>query len=299
MIFCVFSFNRGQFLRNCVNSIESCAPDSRIIVFDDNSDDPDTVKVLQDIKTRHTLLQPGHSSKHHLGGLYGNMQSALEYCSDEELVCYLQDDTQIVRPLAADTITAINEAFDRLPRLGFLHPCFIRGINRLRGAEYIFDSDTKLYYRAPTERSAGRFFSALLIMKPGRLRESGWRFESSEPKNNQQAEALFQPMGYLFSPFAMWLPEVPAYRGKKKTLGLKLAEKKRGCGYFPFKQMTPRQVEAMHHRPSSEIPYAEDFLDCIPASPKKPWAYNPLTDTGWMKTLNQLEISVRRLVSRR
>ena len=299
MIFCVFSFNRGQFLRNCINSIESCAPDSRIIVFDDNSDDPDTVAVLQDIKTRHTLVQPGHSSQHHLGGLYGNMQSALEYCSDEELVCYLQDDTQIVRPLAADTITTINEAFDRLPRLGFLHPCFIRGINRTRGAKYLYDSDTNLYYRAPTTRSSGRFFSALLIMKPRRLLESGWRFESSEPKNNRQAEKIFQPMGYLFFPFAMWLPEVPAYRGKRKTLGLKLAEKKRRCGYYPFKQMTTRQVEAMHHRPSSEIPYAEDFLECIPASPKKPWAYNPLTDTGWIKTLNQLEISARRLLSRK
>lgn len=299
MIFCVFSFNRGQFLRNCIESIESCAADSSVIVFDDNSDDPDTIKFLEDIKTRHTLVQPGHSSQHHLGGLYGNMQSALEYCRDEELVCYLQDDTQLVRPITADTISAVNEAFDQLPRLGFLHPCFIRGINRARGAKYIFDSDTNLYYRAPTERSAGRFFSALLIMKPRRLLESGWRFESSEPKNNRQAEKLFQPMGYLFSPFAMWLPEVPAYRGKRKTLGLKLAEKKRGCGYFPFKQMTARQIEAMHHRSSSEIPYAEDFLECIPESPKKPWAYNPLTDTGWIKTLNQLEINVRKLLGRR
>lgn len=299
MIFCVFSFNRGQFLRNCINSIESCAPGSRVIVFDDNSDDPDTVETLEDIKTRHTLVRPGHRSQHHLGGLYGNMQSALEYCHDAELVCYLQDDTQIVRPITADTINTINETFDDLPRLGFLHPCFIRGINRTRGAEYTFDSDARLYYRAPTKRSAGRFFSALLIMKPQRLIQAGWRFESSEPRNNRQAENLFQPMGYLFAPFAMWLPEVPAYRGKKKTLGLKLAEKKRGCGYFPFKQMTTQQVEAMQNRPSGEIPYAEDFLECIPASPKKPWAYNPLTDTGWMKTLNQVEINFKKLLNRK
>jgi hypothetical protein len=299
MIFCVFSFNRGQFLLNCIQSIENCASDSKIIVFDDNSDDPETIDILQDIETNHKIVQPGHSSQHHLGGLYGNMQSALEYCKDEELVCYLQDDTQLVHPLTEDSVTIINEAFSRLPRLGFLHPCFIRGINKKRGARYLYDLDSKLYFRTSSKRSAGRFFSALLIMKPDRLLKSGWRFESSEPKNNLQAETLFQPMGYLFSPIAMWLPEVPAYRGKRKTLGLKLAERRRGCGYFPFKQMTVEQIEALNNRPSSEIPYAEDFLECIPENPKKPWRYNPLTGAGWMKTLNQLEISAGRIFKRR
>ncbi len=298
MIFCVFSFNRGQFLQNCIQSIENCAVHSKIIVFDDNSDDPETIKVLRDIETSHTVLQPGHSSQHHLGGLYGNMQSALEYCKDEELVCFLQDDTQLVRPLTEHDIAFINKAFHDLPRLGFLHPCFIRGINRVRGAEYLYDQDSTLYFRAPTKRSSGRFFSALLIMKPERLLKSGWKFKSSEPNNNLQAENMFQPMGYLFSPFAMWLPEVPAYRGKRKTLGLKLAEKKRGCGYFPFRQMTVEQIEALAKRPSSALPYAENFLECIPESPKKPWSYNPLTDTGWIKTLNQIEISVRRILRR-
>lgn len=298
MIFCVFSFNRGQFLQNCIQSIENCAAQSKIIVFDDNSDDPETINTLNAIKNRHTVVQPGHISQHHLGGLYGNMQSALEYCKDEELVCYLQDDTQIVRSLTDCDINLINDAFKRLPRLGFIHPCFIRGINKTRGAQYLYDPESKLYFRGPTKRSAGRFFSALLILKPARLLESGWRFQSSEPKNNQQAETMFQPMGYLFSPFAMWLPEVPAYRGKRKTLGLKLAERKRGCGFFPFSLMSAEQIDLLNHRSTEIIPYAEDFLECFPVTPKKPWAYNPLTDMGWIKTLNQLEISFRKILKR-
>jgi len=298
MIFCVFSFNRGLFLQNCIQSIENCAAQSKIIVFDDDSDDPETIEVLQQIKTKHTVIQPGHSSKHHLGGLYGNMQSALEYCRDEELVCYLQDDTQIVRPLTEQDRTILNETFSRLPGLGFLHPCFMKGINRARGARYIYDPDSNLYFRGPTKRSAGRFFSALLIMKPARLLASGWQFNSSEPLNSQQAETLFQSMGYLFSPFAMWLPEVPAYRGKRKTLGLKLAEKRHGCGFYPFQLMTAEQVSALNNRPHTNFPYAEDFLQCTPETPKKPWAYGSLAGTGWMKTLNQLEISTRRIFKR-
>lgn len=295
MIFCVFSYNRGQFLRNCIDSIELCAPQSKIIVFDDDSDDPETIETLDQVRIDHQVVQPGHRSRHHLGGLYGNMQTALEYCQDEDLLCYLQDDTQLVRAISEHDIDFIRNAFEKLPGLGFLHPCFIRGINRTRGARYIYDDQSSLYFREPTRRSTGRFFSALLITKPQRLRTMGWKFKSSEPENSRQAESMFQPMGYLFSPFAMWLPEVPAYRGKKKTLGLRLAEKKRGCGFYPFKKMTPAQIEAMNQRSSRDIPFAEDFLECIDKTPPKPWAYNPLTGTGWLKNLNQLEVSLYRL----
>ena len=299
MIFCVFSFNRAQFLKNCIQSIENCAAQSKIIIFDDNSDEPETIEFLKQVKIKHTVLQPGHSSRHHLGGLYGNMQSALEYCRDEELVCYLQDDTQLVRPITETDLRIIRDVFQRLPRLGFIHPCFMKDINRIRGESYAYDEDAGLYFRGPTKRSSGRFFSALLIMQPQRLLQSGWHFETSEPLNNQQAETLFLPMGYLFSPFAMWLPEVPAYRGKRKTLGLKLAEKKRGCGYYPYRLMTMQQIEALNDRKPSVLPIAEDFLSCTPSTPPRPWAFNPLTGTGWMKTLNNLEISLRRLFKRR
>jgi hypothetical protein len=37
--FCVFSYNRGRFLQNCVRSIELCAPGQPITVYDDGSDD--------------------------------------------------------------------------------------------------------------------------------------------------------------------------------------------------------------------------------------------------------------------
>lgn len=297
MIFCVFSFNRGEFLQNCIDSIEHCAPQSSIIVFDDNSVDPKTIQILHSIRSRHKVIQHDHRSRHHLGGLYGNMQSALDYCKDEELVCFLQDDTQLIRPITDNDITVINQTFEQLPKLGFIHPCFIRGINKFRGAHYEYSRESNLYFRGQTNRSAGRFFSALLIMKPTRLLAAGWNFRYSEPENNRQAQALFQPMGYLFSPFAMWLPEVPAYRGKKKTIGLKLAERKRKCGFYPFKLMSTGQVENLSKRESSVLPYAEDFLQCVNHTPAKPWAYNPLTGSGWLKNLNQLEVSLRRLFS--
>ena len=223
------------------------------------------------------------------------MQRAYEMYQQEELVCYLQDDTQIVRPLSPVDFERIRTAFNTEPTLGFLNPCFIRGINFTKGAQYNYDSELKLYFRKPSQRSSGTFFSALLIMKPDRLTAAGWTFEGSEPANNRLASTHFREMGYLFAPFAMWLPEVPAYRGKKKTLGLKLAEKKRRCGYYPFQPMTEAEIKTLESRNPAKLPIAEDFLGCGENEPPKPWAYNPLTNTGWIKTLNQVEVSLRRL----
>lgn len=300
MIFCVFSFNRGRYLENCIDSIEACAPGHSIIIFDDNSDDPDTVRILDRYRQQHKVVQPAQDdhSSHHLGGLYGNMQRAYEECKDADLVCYLQDDTQMVRPLDETDLSDLEEAFAKAPSLAFINPCFIRGINFTKGATYRFDEKLKLYFRERSNRSSGTYFSALLIMKPARLRNAQWSFAHSEPANNQAAAGQFMPMGYLFSPFAMWLPEVPAYRGKRKTLGLRLAEKKRNCGYYPFAPLTEAEVEALKNRQPEKLPIAEDYLHCTGHEPPKPWAYNPLTNTGWIKNLNQLEVSLRRLFRR-
>jgi glycosyltransferase involved in cell wall biosynthesis len=298
MIFCIFSFNRGRFLKNCISSIETCAPGHPIAIFDDNSDDPETTQILEYYSKKHQVIRPeqGGKSRHHLGGLYGNMQLAFEKFQHADLVCYLQDDTQVIRKLSQDDFDRIEHAFDSEPSLAFINPCFIRGINFTKGAKYSYNSKLGLYSRVSSHRSSGTYFSALLIMKPQRLISAEWSFAHSEPENNKKASYKFMPMGYLHAPFSMWLPEVPAYRGKKKTIGLKLAEKKRNCGFYPFKLLSERESTTLKNRDGQKLPVAEDFLKCVDFEPPKPWAYNPLTNTGWMKTLNQIEISLRRLL---
>lgn len=290
---CIFSFNRGEYLKNCIASIEACSPESRVVVFDDNSSDPETLDALKNIEKNHTVVQPGHNSFRRLGGLYANMQLALDYCKKEELLCFLQDDTQMVRAVSKEDVEAIDHVFDRHSALGFLHPCFIKGINLAQGAIYNYDESLGLYFRAATGRSAGRYFSALLITKPARLIQAGWQFANSEPANDRLAQKHFIPMGYLFVPFAMWLPEVPTYSGKKKTFALRLAEKKRRSGYYPYKIMDPAAVDALKSRSPSVLPVAEDFLRCRESEPPKPWAYNPLTGLKWIKMLNKLEVRLR------
>ena len=40
----IFSYNRGEYLKNCVESVRRNIPDATIRVYDDCSDDPETRK---------------------------------------------------------------------------------------------------------------------------------------------------------------------------------------------------------------------------------------------------------------
>ncbi len=226
MIFCIFSFNRGPFLDNCVRSIEQCRPDAEIMVFDDDSEDAQTLSVLDQIREKHRVITPQKAGTTKHGGLYDNMQRAIEMLKDDSsLVCFLQDDTQVVRPILDEELQLLNRLFSENPSLGFVQPCFLRASAKSRRPFQVpEEGKTELLYRENRGQSAGLHYSDLLITSPARLLERGWTFSASEPQNDRQAKALFGPMPYLYSPFAMWLPNVPAYRGKKKTWALKYAE---------------------------------------------------------------------------
>ena len=296
MLFCIFSFNRGQFLQNCVDSIERCVPSAKIAVFDDNSYDEETQRILTSIGERHAVVQPGKVSAHKLGGLYGNMQSALEYAADEDLVCFIQDDMQVVRAVSEKDIESIARVFDVDETLAFLQPCFLKGCNRKRDLRTLdYDPSRIAYFRKEISQSAGLYFSAVLITRPSRLLSKNWVFARSEPDNDKLARKHFGRIGHLAVPMAMWLPEVPTYRGKRKTLALKLAEKKRGCGFFPFLTMSDEDLSALRNRPMAVLPVAEDFLTCTNDRLPRPWAYYPLQGSRFLKKLNVIELFFRRL----
>ncbi|MBZ2188705.1 glycosyltransferase [Alcanivorax sp. JB21] len=297
MLFCIFSFNRGRYLQNCVNSIERCAPGADIAIFDDNSDDADTATLLADLAKRYTVVQPEQDSYRRLGGLYGNMQKALVFAQERgaDMVCYLQDDTQMVRPLSEQDEQQLAALFSENENTGFVHPCFLRGRNRVRDERYMrYEESVGVYYRQGARQSAGTHFSALLIMQPARLLARGWSFLESEPRNDEQAARLFGPMPYLHVPFAMWLPEVPTYRGKRKTWALKIAERQRNSGYFPFRILDAAETAALEARPHERPPFAEDALQCVESDPPKPWAYHPMQDSRWLQKLSSVENALRR-----
>ena len=291
MKFFIFSYNRGEYLDNCVGSIEHCSPESDIVIYDDDSTDPHTRTVLSEVARKHAVVSSNKRAGHKHGGLYANMQRAYESLSGNELFCFLQDDSQLVRRLIPQDMDFIERRFSENLSLGFISPAFVRGISRQKkgAGHFRFDDQQGLFFLHNTSRSAGSHYSDIFISHAARLREHDWSFLTGEPANQQQAMAKFDKMGYLRMPFAMWLPYGKAYRGKKRTFALKLAEKRRQCGFYPFYYMTGEQETRLNKSCPPDIPIAEQYLENINPNLKKPWIYNPLQGSAWLKHLHNIE----------
>ncbi|XGA80097.1 glycosyltransferase family 2 protein [Halomonas sp. CH40] len=298
MIFFVFSYNRGPHLRNCIESIEICAPDSQIIVYDDASNDPETRQVLNDIETRHDVRRrddKGSENQH--GALYTNMQRALDSVDGDELICFLQDDTQLVRRIEAEDIRLMENYFEKFPTAGFLAPVFQKAITRKRTLErfvYYPDRDVFVCEHSSRKQVAGVYYSDISITRSERLRKANWQFISGEFENEKQAKAHFLEMGYLRAPFAMWLPNPPAYRNKKKSFTFQLAEIINKAGFYPFNIMDAESTKKLRQHPTSKVPIAEDFLTVTDETLKSPWIYDPLRRYRFLRKLAKFEALLRR-----
>ena len=304
--FAVFSFNRAEFLVNCLRSLEQCATHIPVTVFDDNSTDLATLAVLADIRHRASesallrLAQPSvrsaglasGQSKH--GGLYNNMQLALDSLPDDTLMCTLQDDMQLVRPLTDADVAVIQTYFDVAPGRAFLHQAFIKA-SELRRSRVDYDAADDIYTLQRDKRSAGCFYSDICIAHVGRLRAARWKFMPRESMNEKQAREKFATMAYLANPFVAWLPAAPAWRGKQRTLALRLGEKRQRCGFYPFVSMSDEESLAFCARERTVLPVAEQCLRLDSSvALKQPWVYHPLQGSRWLKWLNSAELKLRR-----
>lgn len=300
MRFWVFSFNRGEFLANCVQSIERCAPQCPVTIFDDNSTDPATLDVLTTLATRHTVRRPagnGATGKH--GGLYANMQAAFADTPDTELFCFLQDDMQLVRTLEPAQIERFGTLLDGADLPCFLQPAFMKGADRKRHAGLVrFVASADAYHIDRHHHSAGAWYSDILIGHAGRLRQVGWQFLPGEAANEQQSRQHLGQLLYLKNPFAAWLPNVPAWRGKTRTMGLRLAHRTANCDFHPLCILDTQQAAGFVARDPAQLPYAEDWLALVAGSLPEPWIYHPLQGRRALKLLNSLELKLGRLLRR-
>lgn len=300
MIFFLFSYNRGPLLKNCVDSIEHCAPDARLVVYDDNSNDPETREILADIGKAHEVRSAGDkkSTSQH-GALYTNMQRAIDSVSGDDTIFFIQDDAQLIRPITPEDLAFIERYFARNPRAGFLAPVFQKRITKQRTLDrFVYDPEREVYicrHRSRVE-VAGVYYSDISITTRRRLREFDWRFISGEYENELQAKGKFLEMGYLYAPLAMQLPNAPAYRNKKKTLAFQIAEKINKSGLYRFHYMTDAAIARLTSRPTEQVPIAEDFLETAPVL-RKPWIFHPLKRSRVLRRLDRLEQFLRRTLA--
>ena len=290
--FLIFSFNRGEFLQNCIDSIRLCAPGCAVTVWDDNSTDEFTREVLATLARGDNpvnVRQPdlddsGDRSKH--GGLYNNLQSACQSVKDSDLICCIQDDMQLVRPVSADEIAGWNRLLQDGIHRGFIQPAFLKAVSA--GIEFV---DLKNAYHVNRQhRSAGAWYSDVFMTSARLLRETGWRFKHRESHNEQQARLHFDQMVYLKNPFVAWLPGAPAWRGKRRTWAMRYAEKTRRCGFYPLQILSADDTRHFCARSPELLPLAESYLSVRNGLVEKPWFYYPLQDRRLLKLINKIEL---------
>lgn len=296
----IFSYNRGAYLQNCVDSLLRNMPGADFTVYDDGSDEPQTVAYLQTLG--HRVRHMKSLSDHRHGGYYNNMQAALEACNADFLLM-LQDDLQVVRPFVPQDITGIARLFEQCPDAAFLSPLFLKGSKRGYFLQRYQPDDQRRCYRWSADPlevgKVPRKYADIALLHVARLRQKGWQFAGSEEGNGIQADHSLGDMLQAADPWVFYIPEEPAYRGRVLTFGAKLAAKMAGNGVKAFVDMSPEASEAFAQRPLQQYPFAEDFVNTVDPSVRKPYKFN-VYRTRWLPlVLNKLELWWRRLVAAR
>jgi glycosyltransferase involved in cell wall biosynthesis len=270
----IFSYNRGTFLQNCIESVEAYWPNAKLTIVDDNSDDEQTLEVLK--RYQSNVVSPESSLQQRHGGLYRNMQYALDLSDSDSCCLFLQDDMQLVRPVRMEDEKYIHDFFDAYQNAAFLNPVFLKGARARRDKRIThLAEDFMVYFRHYPQKKnhRGLTYSDVVIAHTARLRKASWSFEEDEIINANKANGLFGRMGFMLNPFVMFLPEVPVYRGKKVSFSQRIAQWIYGDKPNGFVPLSKSGLEQLFHRSPSVLPVAEDYLQTQRPA-KRPFVYS-------------------------
>ncbi len=275
----VFSFNKGIFLENCLRSIEVCAPFCEVVVIDDQSDDQKTKDILNYFSDKFQILIAGEHDdvEHKTGGLNNNMSFALSDARGKSIqyVLFLQDDMQLVRPLLDDDIVNAEIFFSANTNSAELHTCFMKQVHENQEQLTRIDNSGKAYLRTPARHGCSGF-SDVGLLKVNRFFElfANFKLTQGEYLNNKYAEKNNIQMGISINPFMMWLPYPVSYRGKNRSIPLRIIEFFGGCGYYPYSVMSSSEVNTFINRDIEKRPYAEEWLTANGLNHVRFWSFS-------------------------
>ena len=250
VLLCVFSYNMGVTLDNCLRYIEELAPGFDVVLMDDASSDPVTLGVIDRrspmLKEVFINRDPKEGRKH--GNLYRNIQRMCDYATEcgYRYIFLIQDDTQFVRPLSADILSQYERLFDADEMLLQVDPRFLR-----TGTTFEILGDIGAY-----KNQGITTYSDVGIIDLQRLRDSGWRLVEGERSNRDGLAALGYKRVYPRTPVLMHVPFPQRYRNGKLKRSLLLWNR----GKYGYHRMTDQQIEAMDARDLHDLPLFRKYL---------------------------------------
>lgn len=290
----IFSYNRGPYLRNCIESVRRHCPEIPFTVYDDGSDQKDLLNYLASLGDSVRYMKNAKNERH--GGFYYNMQAALNETKADVLIL-LQDDVQVVRDINIHDFQAWQLFWKNHSDCAFLSPVFMKGSRRDDFKKYYQpDILNRVYHWVECYKNSSKdgpvphYYMDVCLLHVDRLRKANWHYQSSEWLNGQQAKQNFaHGMAQLADPFVFYVPEEPVYRDRVKTRGTRMAERLSGNVVKSFKGMSPSEVYRMKGRDIGIYPFAEDFIQTEDVFVQRPYRFN-VYRTHWLSRLmNKLE----------
>jgi len=246
----VFSYNRGQFLDNCLKTIEaSNAKGFSVIVIDDNSDEPKTLSVLEEAKSRYNIelfRNTSEDKEFKTGGLCGSMNLAMRIAQERKMAfaLFIQDDMQFLRQIKEKDLENFKSYFSSNPASMQLSLCFfpLRDHSQ-RGREMVLDVSGVAWTRLNEYEAGKSYFSDVGLFHVERFFEFLGHFEPGEEINSRRCSSAGLYRGLYRAPMMHWLPFPTSFRGGKRSFSHGLVESICGAGFHPYIFFEPDDQE--------------------------------------------------------
>ena len=265
-------------MRNCLASLERHARAAPVVVYDDGSDDPPTLGVLDETKYRVFRQERKDSNASaKTGGLARNMNAALRLAADEgfEHLWIVQDDMQFVRRIDDQFLSDCATTFAVRPDIVQIRPEFMKSPLVANHGPSTWSPDPKARCYLPTGGPSGLQDTG--IVKVESLMEAGFVFSPSEEANFAAGRERGWTRAFCWNPVIMFLPwpntDRRYFAAPRRVLHHAI-ERFFRAGVHPIQDMTEIAIEGLKNRAPEQFPYAETYLCTFPGDTvHRPWWY--------------------------
>lgn len=273
MFVAVFSYNRGNYLSNCIESIEKHINPKELIIYDDHSTCIRTQETLDSLRENYNIISDSYDSKDNIRkGLYTNMNQAVEYAIDNsyDYILMIQDDMQVVRNWNSTFTKEVENIFSSNQSIVQIVPVFFKSSNRNIDSKRLIINEENNYYMnryIPGVSDVG-------IIKLNKIKLKRWKFGDNEPQNMKETVNFGWKSVKMKNPIFMYTPWPETFRAGSvlDKILLQITEKVYNTGFYPYQSMSRKSIDSLINRPIDKFPYAEDYLATIEPT-KKPWVY--------------------------
>jgi hypothetical protein len=246
-----------------------------LLVIDDDSDEPETLKYLDVLEKSGTSVyrvkQPSLVAYKN-GGLHENMDFAISHAASKgyDYVFFIQDDNQFVWH-DPEIVEKVHDYFTRFPKLCMVQNVFLGGIRRAAGR---LKDGVKIIENESSYHVKGNAMLDVGIVKTSLIQKHGFKWALGK---EWDANRWWRHKGYfallLKAPNLCFIPEPDVVRERV----LSTVRSKPPFKYF-MKPLDESQIDRLLQMKLEDIPIWEDFCETWGWHCKKPYFWRSYED---------------------